>query len=75
MPPGFPFCMKTEKKKYLTFCGEYGKVNKSPVPGGRENGPVVQLVRTLACHARGRRFEPVPGRHFCLCSSVGRAGD
>ena len=28
------------------------------------DGPVVQLVRTLACHARGRRFEPVPGRHF-----------
>ena len=27
------------------------------------DGPVVQLVRTLACHARGRRFEPVPGRH------------
>ena len=27
------------------------------------NGPVVQLVRTLACHARGRRFEPVLGRH------------
>ena len=27
-------------------------------------GPVVQLVRTLACHARGRRFEPVPGRQF-----------
>ena len=38
-------------------------------------GPVVQLVRTLACHARGRRFDPVPDRHFCLCSSVGRAGD
>ena len=38
-------------------------------------GPVVQLVRTLACHARGRRFEPVPGRHICLCSSVGRARD
>ena len=28
------------------------------------SGPVVQLVRTLACHARGRRFEPVPGRHI-----------
>ena len=28
------------------------------------NGPVVQLVRTLACHARGRRFEPVPGRQI-----------
>ncbi len=27
-------------------------------------GPVVQLVRTPACHAGGRRFEPVPGRHI-----------
>ena len=25
-------------------------------------GPVVQLVRTLACHARGRGFEPHPNR-------------
>ena len=33
-------------------------------PTGPRNGRVVQLVRTLACHARGRRFEPVPGRHF-----------
>ena len=40
-----------------------------------EFGSVVQLVRTLACHARGRRFEPVPGRQLCLCSSVGRAED
>ena len=47
------------------------------------NGPVVQLVRTLACHARGRGFEPHPGRLFsgqgialkCPGSSVGRAGD
>ena len=30
----------------------------------RQSGPVVQLVRTLACHARGRGFEPHPGRHF-----------
>ena len=29
-----------------------------------QSGPVVQLVRTLACHARGRGFEPLPGRHF-----------
>ena len=28
-----------------------------------EFGPVVQLVRTPACHAGGRRFEPVLGRH------------
>ena len=26
-------------------------------------GPVVQLVRTPACHAGGRRFESVLGRH------------
>ena len=28
-------------------------------------GPVVQLVRTLACHARGRGFESHPGRQMC----------
>ena len=28
------------------------------------NGLVVQLVRTLACHARGQGFEPPSGRHF-----------
>ena len=50
-------------------------------------GPVVQSVSTPACHAGGRRFESVPGRHInaseqsfrlcsiCLCSSVGRAVD
>ncbi len=27
-------------------------------------GLVVQLVRMPACHAGGRRFEPVPGRQF-----------
>ena len=31
-------------------------------------GPVAQLVRALACHARGRGFEPHPGRHF-LCTA------
>ena len=35
-----------------------------------KNGPVVQLVRTLACHARGRRFEPVPGRHFAQIAQL-----
>ena len=28
------------------------------------HGPVVQLVRTPACHAGGRGFEPHPDRHF-----------
>ena len=27
-------------------------------------GPVAQLVRALACHARGRGFDPHPDRHF-----------
>ena len=31
-------------------------------------GPVAQLVRALACHARGRGFEPHPSRHFCYAS-------
>ena len=38
-------------------------------------GPVVQLVRTPACHAGGHGFEPHSGRHICLGSSVGRAAD
>ena len=38
-------------------------------------GPIAQLVRAPACHAGGRRFEPVLGRHLCLGSSVGRAAD
>ena len=33
-------------------------------PTKKEYGPVVQLVRTLACHARGRGFEPHPGRQI-----------
>ena len=28
-----------------------------------KNGLVAQLVRALACHARGRGFEPHPSRH------------
>ena len=34
------------------------------------NGPVVQLVRTLACHARGRGFEPHPGRQFAFVAQL-----
>ncbi len=44
-----------------------GVTGSSPVVPTMKYGPVVQLVRTLACHARGRRFEPDPGRqHFKL---------
>ena len=52
-----------------------GVIGSSPIATTMFYGLVVQLVRTLACHARGRRFEPVPGRHFCPDSSVGRAED
>ena len=41
-----------------------GVIGSSPIATTIFYGLVVQLVRTLACHARGRRFEPVPGRHF-----------
>ena len=38
----------------------------SPVVPTMQRGPVVQLVRTPACHAGGRGFEPHPGRHLLL---------
>ena len=42
-----------------------GVIGSSPIaPTIYQDGLVVQLVRMPACHAGGRRFEPVPGRHF-----------
>ena len=40
------------------------KQYKSQVTDGLFCGLVVQLVRMPACHAGGRRFEPVPGRQL-----------
>ena len=38
-------------------------------------GPVAQLVRVPACHAGGRGFEPLLGRHYMLAWLNGRAAD
>ena len=35
-----------------------------------KNGLVAQLVRALACHARGRGFEPHPSRHSCTSADL-----
>ena len=37
-----------------------------PCNSHQQYGLVVQLVRTLACHARGRGFDPHPGRQYTL---------
>ena len=37
---------------------------EAKLPQFTKNGLVAQLVRALACHARGRGFEPHPSRHF-----------
>ena len=39
-------------------------IGSSPIVS--TNGLVVQLVRTLACHARGQGFESPSGRHLPL---------
>ncbi len=36
----------------------------------RDYGPVVQLVRTLACHARGQGFESPSGRHYASVAQL-----
>ena len=42
------------------------KLQNKPKRPTNFHGSVVQLVRTLACHARGRGFEPHPNRHCFL---------
>ena len=61
---------KEDEKKFLekvlTFGAASRIINTVATATKTKNGPVVQLVRTLACHARGREFEPHPGRHMPL---------
>ena len=58
---------QSHKTKHLPY--KQGVIGSSPIVPTK-CGPVVQLVRTLACHARGRRFEPVPGRHFAQIAQL-----
>ena len=57
------------REKRLNFlCKTFGSFGKTSYlctrkpKGATNNGAVVQLVRILACHARGRGFEPRPHR-------------
>ena len=52
---------------------KHGVTGSSPVVPTISFGPVVQSVSTPACHAGGRRFESVPGRHICHASSRAEA--
>ena len=38
----------------------------------KQKGPVVQLVRIRACHARGREFESRPDRQLRKASQIVR---
>ena len=72
---------KGQQKGSIAQLGEHlpykqGVIGSSPIAPTKFRGPVVQLVRMPACHAGGRRFEPVPGRQFyTLVWLNGRAAD
>ena len=65
---------KGQQKGSIAQLGEHlpykqGVIGSSPVVP-TIYGPVVQLVRTLACHARGQGFESPSGRHLKKAASL-----
>ena len=72
VPSGSPLfepCFRNAKRRAFSSVGQSGRLitgwSGVQVPEGPPiPGPVVQLVRMPACHAGGRGFEPLPGRHF-----------
>ena len=59
--PRYHFGSIAQLGEHLPY--KQGVTGSSPVTP-TNCGPVVQLVRMPACHAGGRRFEPVPDRQF-----------
>ena len=53
--------LQAEGHRFEPYCS-HQKGDRNPIP--YKYGLVAQLVRALACHARGRGFEPHPGRHI-----------
>ena len=86
IPAESPFCGFRIRPWAFSSVGQSGRLitdwSRVRVPEGPPSGPVVQLVRTPACHAGGHGFEPHSGRQsfiagwvFCWRSSIGRAAD
>ncbi len=68
VPMGSPFFQAFRRTWAFSSVGQSSRLitdrSGVQVPEGPPRGPVVQLVSTPACHAGGRGFEPLPGRHF-----------
>ena len=69
IPAESPFCGFRIRPWAFSSVGQSGRLitdwSRVRVPEGPPFGPVVQLVRTPACHAGGHGFEPHSGRQFC----------
>ena len=69
-------CFDTSNKEKCGSIAQLGEhlpykqrvIGSSPIVP--TNGPVVQLVRTLACHARGQGFEPPSGRQYASVAQL-----
>ena len=54
----------------MTFCAVLAIISKLEFQDESAHGQVVQLVRTPACHAGGRGFEPLLGRQYASVAQL-----